>query len=134
MLIFSTFSPGKKFLRAGIDIGVNFLVTINGKNFLKKAKIESFNFYKINDDIQFVYKISNNGDIHLRIKTFLEIKDNKGNTVKRYEPNSHIFLLPQKSRNLKFRWEKPKKGEYIAFIFIAYENEYELKEAKFIVK
>jgi hypothetical protein len=134
IVIFSTSSPNKKFFGSGIDIGVNFLITAGNKNFLKRAKIEYLETYKINDDIQIVYKVSNVGETHLRIKTFLEIKDDKGNSVKKYEPKFHTFLIPNTSRIFKFIFEKPRKGEYIAFAFITYEDEYELKEKKFFVK
>ena len=134
MALFSTVAPDTERDRSGLDIGVNFLVTVGNKNFTKIAKIESFNFYKIKDDIEFAYKVSNIGETHIRVKTFLEIKNREGKIVKRYEPSHHTFLPPQTNRIFKFTWHKPAKGEYVAFAFITYENEYEIKETKFAVK
>uniref|UniRef100_A0A7C4XVR6 Uncharacterized protein n=1 Tax=candidate division WOR-3 bacterium TaxID=2052148 RepID=A0A7C4XVR6_UNCW3 len=134
MVLVSTISPGTEQFRTGIDIGVNFLVTVGNNKLIKKAKIESFYYYKSKEDIQFAYKVSNIGETHLRIKTFLEIKDKQGKVLKRYEPSQHTFLPPQTNRLFQFTWQRPQKGEYTAFAFITYEDEYEIKETKFAVK
>jgi len=134
MILISTITPGTRQFRTGLDIGVNFLVTIGNRDFIKKTKLDTLIVQKLDGNVQFFYRIKNIGETHCRVKTLLEIKNKQGKVIQRYEPSSHTFLPPQGKRIYKFLWEKPLKGDYVAFAFITYENGYDLKEMKFTVK
>ncbi|MBI4721884.1 MAG: hypothetical protein HY769_02620 [Candidatus Stahlbacteria bacterium] len=112
-------------VKMGVHIGIvcKFFITIQGE-MQKKAIVEGIEVYKKDEGVEIDVKYSNIGNIHFEPNIVAEIKNEKGETIKRLVNENSRPILPGSKVNHKFLWQQPpENGNYQTVVVFTYNSE-----------